>query len=81
MEILCQMLQKIATHVCKKSKIEKEIEKQLNLTNASPEKKAAAKRKSLKNCQINLEYTEGVLQRLFTYRNTDNLSSRIKFKI
>lgn len=75
------MLQKIASHVCKKAKQEKEIEKQLNLTNASAEKKAAAKRKSLKNCQINLEYVEGVLQRLFTYRNSDGLSSRIRFKI
>jgi hypothetical protein len=55
------MLIKIASHVCKKAKQDKELERHLNQNNASAEKKAAAKRKSLKNCQINLEYVEGTL--------------------
>ena len=80
-EILCQMLTKIATHVTKKARQEKENEKHMNQINASAEKRAAAKRKSIKNCAINLEYVEGTLQRLFSYRNSDSMSSRIKFKI
>lgn len=53
----------------------------MNMTNTSAEKRAALKRKSIKNNQINLEYVEGTLQRLFSYRETEALSSRIRFKI
>ncbi len=38
------------------------------------------KKKTFKN-SINVEYVEGTLQGLFSYRATDLLSSRVKFKI
>jgi hypothetical protein len=38
------------------------------------------KKKTFKN-SINVEYVEGTLQSLFSYRATDLLSSRVKFKI
>jgi hypothetical protein len=72
-EILCQMMQKIATNVVKRAQAENA---------AAQERKQHSGRKPLSQCAINLDYVESVLARLFPFRNVDGqLSSRVRFKI
>ncbi|CDW76846.1 eukaryotic translation initiation factor 4 gamma [Stylonychia lemnae] len=79
-EILCQMLHKLSSFVVKRAVLEKEQEKAMNNHSSSGDKKSQ-KRKPSKTYQINLEYIEGTLQRLFSHRMSEHLSSRIRFKI
>jgi hypothetical protein len=61
------MMQKVAAHATKRALIEREINSQSGSNNNynSADKKAMKARKTLKNYQINLEYIEGTLQRIF----------------
>jgi len=38
-------------------------------------------KKPLASCLINLDYVEGTLGKLFSYRNVTELSSRVRFKV
>jgi len=66
-EILIQMLQKIAAHVVHRRTLEKE-----------PQEKAKKKKQPY---QINIEFVEGCLQKVFSYRHCECLSQRVRFKI
>lgn len=73
-EILCQMLEKICAYIVKRSVLESQ-------QNAVKEGVDQRKKKLLKDCMINLEFVEDILGKLFPYRQTQYLSSRVRFKI
>ena len=66
------MLQKIATHVVRRAIQESQEE---------PAEKKQQQKKPLATCLINLDFIEDVLSKLFPFRNSPELSSRIRFKI
>lgn len=71
-EILCQMMEKISSHVVKRALSEKHLKDQGAIK---------GKKKTIWNCQINLDYIEETLNKIFALRQSDQLSSRIRFKI
>jgi len=70
-EILCQMLDKLIKFI---------IQATINREKREREKKIE-KSASASNYQINLQYLDKLLQKLFTYRKADVISSRVRFKI
>jgi hypothetical protein len=63
------MLHKICPHVVRRAQRENQ---------EAPEKRP---KKLLAHCEINLEFIEQVLNQIFSLRNQDTLSSRVKFKV
>lgn len=80
-EILSQTIAKIATHVVKRAIREREELTQENSGAQGSHEKRQRKKSSYRSHSINLEYVEGVLRNVFEYRQSDMLSSRVKFKI
>ena len=80
-EILCQMLSKIAQHVVARYRQDKEQERSGGAHSSHEKPRAAAKKKAQKPYQINMEYVEGCLQKVFSFRHSDALSQRVRFKI
>lgn len=74
-EILCQMLEKICAYVVKRAVVESQ---QNAVKEGGVEQR---KKKQLKDCIINLEFIEDILGKLFPYRQSPLLSSRVRFKI
>lgn len=70
-EIICYMVTKLMTDLCKQAKIE--IKRDTVIQNAKFNKKSGK--------VINLDYADAMCHKMFTYRQDDSLDSRIKFKI
>jgi hypothetical protein len=66
------MLHKICPHITRRAVREQQLQSE------SPEKRP---KKTLAHCTVNLEFLESILGKIFGFRSSELLSSRIKFKI
>ena len=82
-EILCQMLPKIANNLVRRAIREREDANAENGDNhhSSSEKPRRRKQSSYRAHSINLDYIEGIMRKVFDYRQSELISSRVRFKV
>jgi len=66
------MLHKICPHITRRAVREQQLQSE------SPDKRP---KKTLAHCTVNLDFLEFILGKIFGFRSSELLSSRIKFKI
>ena len=69
MEILVQMMFKIAPFIIRIAVRE------------SQQNAVEKKKKTLANSEVNLTFLENILSKIFSFRNSSELSSRVRFKV
>ena len=69
MEILVQMMFKIAPFIIRIAVRE------------SQQNAVEKKKKTLANSEVNLTFLENTLSKIFSFRNSSELSSRVRFKV
>ena len=82
-EILCQMLPKIAGNLVRRAIREREdaLADNGESQHSSTEKPRRRKNSSYRTHSINLDYVESIMKKVFDYRQSELLSSRVRFKI
>ena len=82
-EILCQMLPKIAGNLVRRAIREREdaLADNGESQHSSTEKPRRRKKSSYRTHSINLDYVESIMKKVFDYRQSELLSSRVRFKI
>ena len=77
------MLPKIAGNLVKRAIREREDAKAEigESQHSSTEKSRRRKKSSYRTHSINLDYVEGIMKRVFDYRQSELISSRVRFKI